>query len=148
MLLEVKNLTVKLKKTGKILVKNSNFTMKSNSSLGILGESGSGKSMTCKSILNILDERFEIEGEILFEGVNLLSLSKEDCRKLRGREICMILQNPMTSFDALYTIENQMLETFCEHLEITKKQALNLAYEVLEKMKLKDIYEILKKISS
>lgn len=145
MLLEVKNLTIKLKKTGKIIVKNSNFSLEENSSLGILGESGSGKSMTCKAILNILDERFEISGEVLLNGKDILKLSKEECRKIRATEISMILQNPMTSFNPLYTIENQMLETFMEHLNFSKEEALKLAYEALEKMRLKDIQGILKK---
>ncbi|MBQ3437690.1 MAG: ABC transporter ATP-binding protein [Fusobacterium sp.] len=145
MLLEIKNLSIKLKKNNKIIVKNSSFSMKENTSLGILGESGSGKSMTCKAILNILDDRFEIKGEILFNGHNLLTLSDEQCRDIRGKEICMILQNPMTSFDPLYTIENQMVETFCQHLDISKKEALNIAIEALEKMKLKDIRQVLKK---
>ena len=57
----------------------------------------------------------------------------------------MIVQNPMTSFDPLYTMENQMTETFCEHLKISRKEAVSLAMEVLEKMKLKDIPDILKK---
>lgn len=145
MLLEIKNLSIKLKKNKKLIVKNSNFSMEENSSLGILGESGSGKSMTCKAILNLLDDRFEISGEIIFNGIDLLKLSSEECRKIRGKEICMILQNPMAAFDPLYTIENQMIETFCEHLNITKLAAKNMSAEVLKKMKLKDIEEVLKK---
>lgn len=66
-------------------------------------------------------------------------------RHIRGKEICMILQNPMTSFDPLYTVENQMIETFLEHKKITKDEAKNLAKESLEKMRLKDIENILKK---
>ena len=66
-------------------------------------------------------------------------------RKIRGKEICMILQNPMTSFDPLYTIENQMIETFLEHKNFSQQEAVNLAKESLEKMRLKDIDSILKK---
>ena len=145
MLLEVKNLQIKLKHNEKKIIKNSNFFMKKNTCLGILGESGSGKSITCKSLLNILNKNFDISGEILFEGKDLLKLSQTEMREIRGKDICMIVQNPMTSFDPLYTMENQMTETFCEHLKISRKEAVSLAMEVLEKMKLKDIPDILKK---
>ena len=142
MLLEVKNLQIKLKHNEKKIIKNSNFFMKKNTCLGILGESGSGKSITCKSLLN---KNFDISGEIIFEGKDLLKLSQTEMREIRGKDICMIVQNPMTSFDPLYTMENQMTETFCEHLKISRKEAVSLAMEVLEKMKLKDIPDILKK---
>ena len=145
MLLEVKNLSVKIKKSGKEIVKNISFNMEENTCLGILGESGSGKSMTCKSILGILKENLEANGEIIFGGRNLLTLKKEESRDIRGKEICMILQNPMTSFDPLYTIGNQLLETFLEHLNINRDEAYKLAVESLEKMRLKDIEEVLKK---
>jgi oligopeptide ABC superfamily ATP binding cassette transporter ABC protein len=145
MLLEVKNLQIKLKHNEKKIIKNSNFSMKKNTCLGILGESGSGKSITCKSLLNILNKNFDISGEIIFEGKDLLKLSQTEMREIRGKDICMIVQNPMTSFDPLYTMENQMTETFCEHLKISRKEAVSLAMEVLEKMKLKDISDILKK---
>ena len=145
MLLEVKNLSVKIKKSGKEIVKDISFNMKENTCLGILGESGSGKSMTCKSILGILKDNLEASGEIIFDGRNLLILKKEESRDIRGKEICMILQNPMTSFDPLYTIGNQLLETFLEHLNINRDEAYKLAVESLEKMRLKDIEEVLKK---
>ena len=145
MLLEVKNLQIKLKHNEKKIIKNSNFFMKKNTCLGILGESGSGKSITCKSLLNILNKNFDISGEIIFEGKDLLKLSQTEMREIRGKDICMIVQNPMTSFDPLYTMENQMTETFCEHLKISRKEAVSLAMEVLEKMKLKEIPDILKK---
>lgn len=145
MLLEVKNLQIKLKNNEKKIIKNSNFSMKKNTCLGILGESGSGKSITCKSLLNILNKNFDVSGEIIFEEKDLLKLSQTEMREIRGKDICMIVQNPMTSFDPLYTMENQMTETFCEHLKISRKEAVLLAMEVLEKMKLKDIPDILKK---
>ena len=145
MLLEVKNLQIKLKHNEKKIIKNSNFSMKKNTCLGILGESGSGKSITCKSLLNILNKDFDVSGEIIFEGKDLLKFSQTEMREIRGKDICMIVQNPMTSFDPLYTMENQMTETFCEHLKISRKKAVLLAMEVLEKMKLKDIPDILKK---
>ena len=66
-------------------------------------------------------------------------------KNIRGKQICMILQNPMTSFDPLFTIQNQMVETFLEHLNISAKEALELAKESLEKMRMKEIDVVLKK---
>ncbi|ERK50350.1 ABC transporter ATP-binding protein [Leptotrichia sp. oral taxon 879] len=144
-ILEVKNLIIKLKKDNREIIKNINFSMEKNTCLGILGESGSGKSVTCKSILNILNKNFDVKGKIIFDGKNLLECKEEEMREIRGKEICMILQNPMTSFDPLYTIENQMVETFLEHIKISRQDAVNLAKESLEKMRLKDIDNVLKK---
>ena len=135
-ILEVKNLVIKLKKDNREIIKNINFSMEKNTCLGILGESGSGKSVTCKSILNILNKNFDVKGKIIFDGKNLLKSKEEEMREIRGKEICMILQNPMTSFDPLYTIENQMVETFLEHIKISRQDAVNLAKESLEKMRL------------
>ena len=144
-ILEVKNLEIKLRESSREIIKNISFSMEENTCLGILGESGSGKSVTCKSILNILNKNFDVKGKIIFNGKNLLECKEEEMRKIRGKEICMILQNPMTSFDPLYTIENQMIETFLEHKNFSQQEAVNLAKESLEKMRLKDIDSILKK---
>mgnify|MGYP000879666886 FL=1 len=144
-ILEVKNLEIKLRESSKEIIKNISFSMEENTCLGILGESGSGKSVTCKSILNILNKNFDVKGKIIFNGKNLLKCKEEEMRKIRGKEICMILQNPMTSFDPLYTIENQMIETLLEHKNFSQQEAVNLAKESLEKMRLKDIDNILKK---
>lgn len=145
-ILEVKNLEVILKKNNKKIIKNINFSIEKNSCVGILGESGSGKSITCKSILNILNDNFNINGEIIFDGKNLINYTEKEMKNIRGKQICMILQNPMTSFDPLFTIQNQMVETFLEHLNISAKEALELAKESLEKMKMKDIDVVLKGI--
>lgn len=144
-ILEVKNLEVILKKNNKKIIKNINFSIEKNSCVGILGESGSGKSITCKSILNILNDNFNISGEIIFDGKNLINYTEKEMKNIRGKQICMILQNPMTSFDPLFTIQNQMVETFLEHLNISAKDALELAKESLEKMRMKDIDVVLKK---
>ncbi len=145
MLLEVRNLKVIGKKENREIIRGINFSVEENTCTGILGESGSGKSMTCKSILNVLNGDFHVNGEIMFQGENILKMSKEKIRKIRGKEICMILQNPMTSFNPLYTIGNQMSETFTEHTTISRKEALSLAVEAMSKMKLKSPERILKK---
>ena len=148
MILEVKNLNLN-HKDGKNLIPilhNVSFNVKENRCLGILGESGSGNSMTCKSIMGLLDGKsFQTSGEVYFKGKEILNTDENNKRKLRGKSICMILQNPMTAFNPLYTIENQAIETFLEHLDISKSQAKDLAIEALEKMNLKNPKEVLKK---
>ena len=79
-ILEVKNLEVILKKNNKKIIKNINFSIEKNSCVGILGESGSGKSITCKSILNILNDNFKINGEIIFDGKNLINYTEKEMK--------------------------------------------------------------------
>jgi nickel transport system ATP-binding protein len=144
MILEVKNLNVFTKKKENIL-KNINFSLKENMCLGILGESGSGKSMICKAIAGLLPDNCKYNGEIFFENTEILNLKDKKKRDLRGSQICMVIQNPMTAFNPLFTIENQMLETIFAHKKITKNEALDLITSSFEKMNLKDIDKILKK---
>ncbi len=146
-MLRIKDLDVYIKegeKNNKI-IDNISFNVEKNTCLGILGESGSGKSITCKAILGLLDKNFEIKGEAFFKGKNILALSEEGKRKLRGNSISMIVQNPMTAFNPLYTVGNQVIETFIEHMRISKNEAKALAMESFKKMNLKNPKEILKK---
>lgn len=143
-LLEVKNLKVNFNRDKETLpiIKDISFELGENECLGILGESGSGKSMTCKAILGLLNNNFTVEGSVKFRNEDLLKLDKERIRHLRGKELCMILQNPITCFDPLYTIENQFLETLLEHFSMSKGEALSLAEECLNKMMLeKDVFK-------
>ena len=135
-ILEVENLTVILrqKKKKKVLVDNLNFKLYEGQCLGILGESGSGKSLTVKAILGLLDRNFEITGKALFKGKNLLKENKESLRKLRGEQVTMVLQNPMTCFDPLCKINDQIAETFAMHLNLSKKEIHELSIELLNKM--------------
>lgn len=138
MILNVKNLSVSHKSHE--IIKNINFSLKNNSCLGILGESGSGKSITCKAIMGLLDESFKIEGEIYYKGEKLSFPNK-----LAGKDICMVIQNPMTAFNPLFTIENQVMETFFTHKNMEKAEALELILESFEKMNLQNGDKILKK---
>ena len=147
-MLKVNNLEVFIKngQESNKIINNISFNVKEKRCLGILGESGSGKSITCKAILGLLNKNFEIKGEAIFKGQDILTLSENEKRKLRGNEIAMIVQNPMTAFNPLYTVGNQVIETFIENMRISKKEARDLAIKSFEKMNLKNSKEILKNI--
>ena len=131
-LLEVKDLTITDSKNGEVIVEKNNFILKKNSCLGIVGESGSGKSMTVKAILGLTNPWLKITGSAVFDGQELVGLKGNILRKIRGRRICMIPQDAMTSFDPLYTIGYQMIETFVENLGLSKEESKELAISSLE----------------
>ena len=141
--LEVNDLSVRL--GDKVLVDHASFSVSEGECLGILGESGSGKSMSMKAIMGLLDKQFEVSGSAIFNGRDLLSESRENMRKLRGKDICMVLQNPMTCFDPLYRIGNQMAKTFSCHLDMTKAEIYQTSIEILEKMHIDNPEEVLEK---
>lgn len=150
-ILNVNNLNVRYtaKKNGKKkeshIVKDVSFTLNEGECLVILGESGSGKSMTLKSVMGLLDMNFKIEGSAMFNGIDLTKESKENLRKLRGKEMTMILQNPMTCFDSLYRIDYQIAETFQEHTDWSKEEIYAQSIKALEKMMINNPAEVLKR---
>lgn len=146
-ILDVKNLSVLLDTREKqsLLVDNVSFSLRPGECLGILGESGSGKSLTVKSILGLLDSSFKISGEAFYKNKDLLQESKENLRKIRGRSITMVLQNPMTCFDQLCRIGDQIGETFAAHLGLDEKVIREKAILTLEKMLIRDPEEVLEK---
>lgn len=147
-LLKVEDISVFLKEKNKkrYLIENISFELKEGECLGVLGESGSGKSLTCKSIMGLLDNKtFFTEGRAIYNGRNLLEAKGEELRKLRGKEIAMILQNPMTCFDPLYTIGYQITETFTEHTTLSIQEIKKKSIEILERMQLKNPEDILSK---
>lgn len=145
--LKAENLNVTLinRKMSKKLVENVNFEIHPGECLGILGESGSGKSMTVKAMLGLLDKNFQIFGNAVFHGKNLLQVSKEELRRLRGNRITMVLQNPMTCFDPLYRIGSQMAETFAAHTTWTTQEIHSQCLEILEQMRIQNGEEVLEK---
>ena len=146
-ILKVENLNVTLtyRKTSKKLVENVNFEVHPGECLGILGESGSGKSMTVKSILGLLDKNFHVSGSAVFDGHDLLKESKEELRRLRGSRITMVLQNPMTCFDPLYRIGNQMSETFATHTTWNAQEIRSHCLKILNQMQILNGEEVLQK---
>lgn len=146
-ILDVKNLhiTFEQPKVSKQILEDVSFSVKAGKCLGILGESGSGKSMTTKAILGLLNRDFQISGSATFEGKDLLQMGDGDLRTLRGSAIGMILQNPMTCFDPLYKIGNQIYETFDAHGIFSRDQYKAEAIKILEKMHIHDPEGVLQK---
>ena len=146
-ILKVENLNVTLhhRRASKKLVENVSFEVRPGECLGILGESGSGKSMTVKSVLGLLDKNFQVSGSAIFDGQDLFKESKEELRRLRGSRITMVLQNPMTCFDPLYRIGNQMAETFATHTSWNAQEIHTRSLEILEQMRIRNGEEVLEK---
>ena len=146
-ILKVENLNVTLhhRRASKKLVENVSFEVRPGECLGILGESGSGKSMTVKSVLGLLDKNFQVSGSAIFDGQDLLKESREELRRLRGSRITMVLQNPMTCFDPLYRIGNQMAETFATHTSWNAQEIRTRSLEILEQMRIRNGEEVLEK---
>lgn len=139
MVLEVKDLQTRFKtERGEIAaVDGISFSLAHGEILGVVGESGCGKSVTAQSILRLFDEKQTLyQGEILFGGRNLLNLSMDDMHAVRGNDISMIFQDPMSSLNPVYTIGNQIAEAILTHKKISKKEA---QFRVLELLRLTGI---------
>lgn len=146
-ILKVENLNVTLqhRRVSKKLVEDVSFEVRPGECLGILGESGSGKSMTVKSVLGLLDKNFQVSGSAIFDGQDLLKETKEELRHLRGSRITIVLQNPMTCFDPLYRIGNQMAETFATHTSWNAQEIRSRCLEILDQMRIRNGEEVLEK---
>ena len=139
------NVTLRHRRVSKKLVEDVSFEVHPGECLGILGESGSGKSMTVKSVLGLLDKNFQVSGSAIFDGQDLLKESREELRRLRGSRITMVLQNPMTCFDPLYRIGNQMAETFATHTSWNVQEIRSRCLEILDQMRIRNGEEVLEK---
>lgn len=145
--LELRDLHVTLRQHGRTadLVKGVSFAVEPGECLGILGESGSGKSMSVKAAMGLLDKGFLVSGSAMFQGEELLGKSTEELRRLRGGKVGIILQNPMTCFDPLYRIGFQISETFSAHNNWGSAEILKRSLEMLEKMHIRNPEEVLEK---
>lgn len=123
-------------------VHNVGFELKKGETLAIVGESGSGKTLSSMAVLNLLPENAIVtDGEVIFEGENLLKLPQKAMQKIRGKKIALIPQDPMTSLDPLYTIGDQLLEVIEIHQDKKGKDAKEIAVEALERVKIPDARE-------
>ncbi|MGB8265479.1 MAG: ABC transporter ATP-binding protein [Candidatus Velthaea sp.] len=139
-LLSVKNLKTTFRSDDGIVsaVNGLSFSVEAGSTLGIVGESGSGKSVTALSIMRLVPQpQGKIEtGEIFFKGHDLLKKSDAEMRAIRGHEIAMIFQDPMTSLNPVLTVGDQIAEATRLHLGLSKKDALDKAVEMLRVVRL------------
>jgi peptide/nickel transport system ATP-binding protein len=136
-LLEVKDLRTYFRTDDGIVkaVDGVNFAVDKGQTLGIVGESGSGKSVTCLSIMGLNAKRNTISsGEALFKGDNLLTMKPSRLRDIRGNDIAMIFQDPMTSLNPVHTIGRQLVEAIQLHRDIGKKAAQARALEALKQV--------------
>ena len=136
-LLSIKNLTVKI--GDQIILSNVSFEIKKNEVLGLVGESGSGKSFTALSVLNLINiKNLKSEGEIIFNGNNLNTLSNKDYQKIRGKEISIIFQEPMSSLNPSMKCGDQISEILTTHEKINTKIAKKKSLELIKKVQLKN----------
>lgn len=137
MLLEIKNLHVDFSgMRGKLeALKNMNLSLKEGEILGIVGESGSGKSITALSILGLLEENAIIsKGEIIYKGRNLFKLGKKEIQELRGKEIGMVFQEPMTALQPTMKIGKQLFHVIKKHRKLSTKETKEAVIQALREV--------------
>ncbi|MGY2004436.1 ABC transporter ATP-binding protein [Blastococcus sp. SYSU DS1024] len=140
-LLDIRDLTVHLPGphgTENQILDKVNMRFAARTTSGIIGESGSGKSMTALAVLGLLPKHARVEGQILFDGVDLLKLAPHDLRPVRGKQISMIFQEPMTSLDAVFTIGYQISQVYREHFEASREEAKEETIAMLDAVGIPD----------
>ncbi|MFW6119627.1 MAG: ABC transporter ATP-binding protein [Petrotogales bacterium] len=132
-LLKLENVSVKYKtREGQVLAaEDVNISMKEQETLGIVGESGCGKSTLGNAVLGILPKETTVEGKILFNGTDLLSMPRKKFRMIRGKDLSMIFQDPMTSLNPVMKLKNHFIETILTHKDVSKEKALEMAAKAL-----------------
>jgi oligopeptide/dipeptide ABC transporter ATP-binding protein len=136
-LLEVKGLKVRFTTEDGVVraVDDVSFELERGKVLGVVGESGSGKSVTAMTILGLTrDKNTAFEGEVAYRGENLLALPEARLREVRGNEIAMIFQDPMTSLNPVYTVGDQIVEAIVTHEQASKQEAKRRAVELLRQV--------------
>jgi peptide/nickel transport system ATP-binding protein len=108
-----------------------NLQVAAGQTLGVVGESGCGKTMLSRAILQLLPKKAKLTGRVMFDGQDLVSLDREKLRKLRGRSLAVVFQDPMTSLNPVLTIGTQLIETLQEHLELDLAEAKKRSIELL-----------------
>ena len=137
--LSVRNLSTSFRVNDewKTVVRNISFDVAPRETVAIVGESGSGKSVTSLSIMRLLPKQSSrIEGQILLGGRDLLALPEEQMRQVRGNDISMIFQEPMTSLNPIFPIGKQIAEALTVHKDISKAEAKAEVIRLLEKVRI------------
>ncbi|MGI3902292.1 MAG: ABC transporter ATP-binding protein [Janthinobacterium lividum] len=117
---------------GKVLVDGVSFDLANGEVLGLVGESGSGKSLSLRAFLKLLPPSATVTGRVLYKGIDLLGLSEAAVRPIRGRQIAMVYQEPMTALNPVLPVGRQIVESLTEHLGLTQQQARRRAAELLD----------------
>jgi len=144
-MLSVVNLSIGIESTNEInnAVNGISFNIKSGKILGLVGESGCGKSLTALALAGLLPTSVSINsGSIIFDGVELRGISKKEMRKLQGKEISMVFQEPMTSLNPLMTIGNQVAEGLRIHYKMKEREVKDKVLDVLKKVGLPRVKEL------
>ena len=147
-LLEINNLAVSTTEKEKVqnLIKRISFKVKRNEIVGLIGESGSGKSLTSLCILGLLEKnKFNVAGQVLFNGKNILSLDENEMMGIRGSEISMIFQEPMSALNPTMKIGKQLFEIFKAHKKITFEDATKKIKKLIKKVRLDSVEDLLEK---
>ena len=133
-LLTIEQLVVETHNESKAIISRLNLQIARGEMIGLIGESGCGKSMTARAILNLLPGQMNVKGKILYKNRNLLDLSHQEHRKLLGKEIGIIFQDYRGSFTPFIRIGTQIIETIRAHNPLSKKEAKKVALDVLAEM--------------
>ncbi len=144
-LLEVKDLTTCLETSSGTFnaVDHVSFSIGERQTLGLVGESGCGKSMTALSIMGLIPHppAKTNNGQVLWKGADLLTMSRDDLRRVRGAQISLVFQEPMTSLDPAFTIGQQIIEAILAHRKVSQAEGARLAEEMLERVQIPSAHE-------
>jgi oligopeptide/dipeptide ABC transporter ATP-binding protein len=148
-ILEVKNLKIYFDTEAGVVkaLENVSYSIYRGEILGVVGETGSGKSISSQAIMGLIPQPPGkiLDGQIIFEGEDLLKKTKRELREIRGTKIAMIFQEPMTSLNPVFTVEEQMMDVLLAHDGLTKSQAKEKIIDALHKVRLQDPDIVLKK---
>ena len=134
-MLEVKNLEISFKNSHP-LVQQVSFSVEKNKTLGIVGESGSGKSISSLAILGLLPKTATVKGDLFFNQQPLLGYNEQDYQKIRGNEIAMIFQEPMSSLNPTLTCGFQVAEMLQQHTQLSNQEIKEEVISLFSKVKL------------
>ncbi|MCK6207040.1 ABC transporter ATP-binding protein [Bacillus infantis] len=136
MLLDINNVSLELKKDGKYIkiLDQISFQVNKGETVGIVGESGCGKSMTALSLMRLLPDKAKLDGEIVLDGNDITKYKKKQMEKIRGDKMSMIFQDPLTSLNPLHTVGKQIDETLMLHTDLSKNQRKSRIIELLKEV--------------